>query len=125
MKLMSLTHLAIGVLLSGCTYNTNVRTEINNHTQVFSYAVDNEGALQERTEITTAMINKCGVYEPPAAPAPVQVDLKRLEMAKTDSEVNRILLDNIAKLNKQMRAHKDHLKEHRKQWVQKCQVQTK
>lgn len=121
MRPISIAHLALGMLLSGCTYNTTY-SSADNSQRYFTHRSEYVGSgpsahhQQQHPKVTTI----CETYVPLEVPKPVQVNLDEIKAAADDAAVNKILLRNIAQLNHQLKQHSENQKKHYKAWLSKC-----
>lgn len=120
MKITSFVHVALGMMLSGCTYNTSItNTSSESHYNYYS-VLNNTLSMSITAEQMSRAVRNCGVYTPLQIGRPKQISLEKIKQAKDDVEVNKLLLENIAQLNKQIKDHNKAQQDHLAEWVKRC-----
>lgn len=124
-----LFNLVFGLAMVGCTTNNVVTTNTMYTLSMDSVSVSevtNEGAV-ERYEVIDEKVVKeaaskvaCTDYRPLPVPSPVQIDINKIKQLTNADDVNRLLVANIATLNKQMRNYKTAAATHHKAWLDRC-----
>lgn len=124
-----LFNLIFGVAMVGCTTNNVVTTTTTYNLSMDSVSISDtiNETLSERYEVIDEKVIReaaskvaCTNYRPLPVPNPVQIDLAKIKQLSSADEVNKLLVANIATLNKQLRNYKSASITHQKAWLNKC-----
>lgn len=126
----ALLHLAVGLLLSGCTVN-NFHSDIFSPSSFFvslsEITTNTQGQKQSEVQTQTAVVQarirpECGPYVPLPVPRPKQIDFKELDAATSGKEINAIALQNVKDLHQQINSHAARQQKHYSEYVSRCVV---
>lgn len=121
MKNISFFHLVLGVFLSGCTYNTTVVSTSSE--SYYSYQSESKSEVQlvsSEKQVSNLLPAGCDVYKPLDIGKPKQISIEQIKKAPDDAQVNKLLLENIAQLNAQIKNYQKMQKAHYDNWLKQC-----
>lgn len=133
-----LLKILVGIALAGCTINTvyvdqdipSIKQSVDITIPIVTDKVLEPDAKpvvtptpiepKEVLKTPTPTKARCGNYRPPPVPKPARIDLKELEAAASDIEINAIALKAVKRLHKQLENYATEQEASYDNYVRRC-----